>query len=68
MHANYPWRINEKMKLNFTADFFNVLNSTKVRLPNQDFQLNGGVPNVDFLKPELFYQPFNMRLGLRFEF
>jgi hypothetical protein len=37
-------------------------------LPNQDFQLNGGVPNVDFLKPQLFYLPFNMRLGLRFEF
>jgi hypothetical protein len=67
-HANYPWHITEKMKLNFTADFFNVFNSTKVRLPNQNFQLNNGVPNVDFLQPQLFYLPFNMRLGLRLEF
>ena len=67
MHTNYPWRINEKMKLNFVGDFFNVFNSTKVRLPNQNFQLTGGVPNVDFLEPQLFYLPFNMRLGVRFE-
>jgi hypothetical protein len=68
MHANYPWHISERMKLNLTADLFNVFNSTKVRLPNQNFQLNGGVPNVDFQQPQLFYLPFNMRLGLRLEF
>ena len=68
MHADYPWHISETKKLDFVADFFNVFNSTKVRLPNQDFQLNGGVTNVDFLQPQLFYLPFNMRLGLRFEF
>ena len=67
MHADYPWHISESKKLDFVADFFNVFNSTKVRLPNQDFQLNGGVPNVDFLQPQLFYLPFNMRLGMRFE-
>ena len=68
MHANYPWQIKERWKLNFVADFFNVFNSTKVRLPNQNAQLNGGLTNSDFLKPQLFYLPFNMRLGLRLEF
>jgi len=68
MHANYPWQIKERYKLNFVADFFNVFNSTKIRLPNQNAQLNNGIPNADFLKPQLFYLPFNMRLGLRFEF
>src|SRR5262249_24940945 len=67
MHADYPWRITENKKLEIVADFFNVFNSTKVRQPNQDFQLNGGVPNVDFLQPQLFDLPFNMRLGMRFE-
>jgi hypothetical protein len=67
-HANYPWRLSERMKLNFVSDFFNVFNSTKVRLPNQDNQLSGGGPNIDFLKPQLFYLPFNMRLGIRLEF
>jgi len=50
------------------GDFFNIFNRTKVRLPNQNNQLNNGIPNVDFLKPQLFYLPFNMRLGLRLEF
>ena len=68
MHVNYPWRLTERVKLNFVGDFFNVFNSTKVRLPNQNNQLNGGIPNIDFLKPQLFYLPFNMRLGLRLEF
>ena len=67
-HADYPWTINERMKLKFIADFFNVFNSTKLRLPDQFFQSSVGVLNVDYLKPASFYTPFNMRLGLRFEF
>jgi len=65
MHADYPWHISEKKKVDLVADFFNVFNSIKVRLPNQNFQLNGAVTNVDFLQPQLFYLPFNMRLGMR---
>jgi hypothetical protein len=68
MHANYPWRLTERVKLNFVGDFFKIFNSTKVRLPNQNAQLNGGTTNTDFLQPQLFYLPFNMRLGLRLEF
>ena len=68
MHADYPWAINERYKLRFVADFFNVTNSQKIRLPNQNRQLTVGVNNVDFLKPVSFYAPFNMRLGVRLEF
>ncbi|HVS82693.1 MAG TPA: carboxypeptidase regulatory-like domain-containing protein [Pyrinomonadaceae bacterium] len=67
MHVNYPWHFTEKMKLNFIADFFNIFNSQKIRLPNQNRQVTVGVDNVDFLKPVSFYAPFNMRLGLRLE-
>jgi hypothetical protein len=66
-HANYPLRISEKVKLNLIGDFFNVFNSTKVRLPDQNAQLTVGSPNVDFGKPTLFYLPFNMRVGVRLE-
>jgi hypothetical protein len=73
-HANYPWKVTERLKLNFVGDFFNVFNSTKVRLPDQNFQLTVGSPNVDFLKPSSgavgsrgYYLPFNMRFGIRLE-
>jgi hypothetical protein len=55
------------VKLNLIGDFFNVFNSTKVRLPDQNAQLTVGSPNVDFGKPTLFYLPFNMRVGVRLE-
>jgi len=64
LHADYPWTISERMKLKFIGDFFNVFNSTKIRLPDQNRQLTVGVNNVDFLKPNSFYAPFNMRLGM----
>lgn len=67
-HVDYPWKTSERTSLKFIADFFNVFNSTKLRLPDQFRQTTVGVNNVDFLKPSSFYTPFNMRLGLRFEF
>lgn len=72
-HADYAFRVTEKTHLKFVADFFNVFNSQKVRLPDQNKSLTfdpvlGNPPNPDFLKPISYYAPFNMRLGLRFEF
>ena len=59
------------MKLNFIANFFNVANSQKLRLPDQfreNFNPTGvlgmGQLNPDFLQPRLFHVPFNMRLGV----
>ena len=74
LHADYPWVINERAKVNFIADFFNVTNSTRVRLPDQFRQLDLGANNPDFLQPSIinltsgFHLPFSLRLGMRFEF
>jgi hypothetical protein len=76
LHADYPWKINERTSLSFIADFFNVTNSRKVLLPDQFRQLDLGADNPDFLQPQInlttlsqgFRPPFNMRLGLRLEF
>jgi len=71
LHLNYPWRVSDRMKLNFIANFFNVANSQKVRLPDQfreNFNPTGvlgmGQLNPDFLQPRSFHLPFNMRLGV----
>ena len=68
LHADYPWRINERMKLSFVGDFFNVFNSTKLRLIDQNFEVSAGVLNNDFIKPASFHLPFYVRLGMKFEF
>jgi hypothetical protein len=74
LHADYPWVINERYRMSFIADFFNVTNNTKLRLPDQFRQLDLGVTNPDFLQPSTltlisgYHLPFNMRLGMRFEF
>lgn len=68
LHADYPWNISERIRVKFIADFFNISNTRKVRQPQEFRELSLGSPNVDFLKPRSFYAPFNMRLGMRFEF
>jgi len=72
LHTDYAWAITEKSKLKFVADFFNVFNSQRVRRVDDfkalDFVGSGNPPNVDFLKPRAYYLPFNMRLGVRWEF
>jgi hypothetical protein len=68
LHADYRWSITENSRLVFIGDFFNVLNTRGVRLPNQFRELSVGTNNVDFGQPLLFHLPFNMRLGMRFEF
>jgi hypothetical protein len=67
LHADYPWKVSERMNVNFTAAFFNVTNSREVRLPNQFRESTGGQVNPDFLQPQLFHLPFNMRLGMRLQ-
>ena len=82
VHTDYSWALTEKMRLKFVADFFNIFNSQPVFRPDEntalDFDASTGInpPNVDFLKPrptlgiisQGYRPPFNMRLGLRFEF
>jgi len=75
LHVDYPWQINERMKVGFIADFFNVFNNRRIRLVDQFYEAQAGVLNFDFNKPASlavtpngFRPPFNMRLGVRFEF
>ena len=87
VHTDYTWRITEKKKMKFIADFFNLFNSQKIQRFDEnaalDFIASTGQnpPNPDFfcagsttavcLKPRAvsgYHLPFNMRLGLRFEF
>ncbi|HET8782468.1 MAG TPA: TonB-dependent receptor, partial [Pyrinomonadaceae bacterium] len=74
LHADYPWVINERAKISFIADFFNVTNNRRLRLPDQFRQLDLGENNPDFLQPSIinltsgFHLPFSVRLGARFEF
>jgi hypothetical protein len=75
VHTDYSWGVTEKTKVKFIADFFNIFNSQKLRRPDEnsalDFVAGQNPPNPDFLKPRPlsgFYLPFNLRLGVRFEF
>jgi len=74
LHADYPYVINEHERISFIADFFNVTNNRRLRLPDQFRQLDLGANNPDFLQPAIinlnagFHLPFSMRLGARFEF
>ena len=68
LHGDYPWVINEKMKLSFIGDFFNVFNTQSIRLIDQNFESLAGQLNPDFQRVGSYHLPFSMRLGLRFEF
>jgi hypothetical protein len=39
-----------------------------IRLPDQNRQITIGLENVDYGEPLIYYAPFNMRLGLQFNF
>jgi hypothetical protein len=74
LHADYPYVINERARISFIVDFFNVTNNRRLRLPDQFRQLDLGENNPDFLQPSIisltsgFHLPFSVRLGARFEF
>ena len=68
LHADYPFKLSERLLFRFVADFFNVTNNRDIRLPDQNRERTGPAPNVDYLKPLLYRLPFNMRLGLKLEF
>jgi hypothetical protein len=80
VHTDYSWAVTEKTKVKFIADFFNIFNSQKVFRVDEnnalDFVNGRNPPNPDFLKPRAtvgnissgYHTPFNLRLGVRFEF
>jgi Carboxypeptidase regulatory-like domain len=66
--SSYTFTVTERLRMRFSADFFNVTNNRDIRLPDQDRQTTVEVDNPDFLKPIFYRLPFNMRLGLRLDF
>jgi hypothetical protein len=68
LHADYRWNITEGTRLVFIGDFFNVTNNRRIRRVNEFLESTAGQANPDFGQPRAFHLPFNMRLGLRYEF
>jgi hypothetical protein len=81
-HIEYPWRITERIHLNFGFDVFNIANSKRQTTVNQFFDLGYGLNNGDFKKPATngalltpasfttqgFIDPFSSRASIKLVF
>lgn len=76
-HAEYPWKLSEKMSLKFGFDAFNILNRKTQTLINQNADQGFGIPNtLNFKGPYatigmnnyFFQQPFSSRFSVRLVF
>ena len=78
-HLEYPWKITEKMRLKLGIDFFNIADTKRQTLVNQNVDLQFGILNTDFQKPftstllsnitgSYFSPPFSTRAILKLEF
>ncbi|HZT30012.1 MAG TPA: TonB-dependent receptor [Bryobacteraceae bacterium] len=69
LHVDYRLPLHsERLRLKLSADMFNLFNRTTPVLIDQNFQLDGGVPNSDFLKPTYDHRPIYARFAARLEF
>ncbi|HEX8872342.1 MAG TPA: hypothetical protein VF758_06220, partial [Candidatus Acidoferrum sp.] len=81
LHAEYPWKLTEKMSLKLGFDAFNIANTKRTTLIDQNGDQGFGVENLDFKKPggggsitgaltagHFFVPPFNSRFSLRLVF
>jgi hypothetical protein len=77
LQASYAIRTGGERRVTFLADVFNLFNQRRVLYYSQNTQLDNNVPNPDYGKPvdtnlsgnpPRFQTPFNMRVGVRFEF
>jgi hypothetical protein len=75
-HVEYPWKLTERLSLKLAFDAFNIANTRRSTLVNQNGDQGFGVPNPDFQKPfgvtglagYFFQQPFSSRFSLRLVF
>lgn len=69
-HLEYPWRLSDRFTLKFGMDLFNIANTKRETLINEDVDLGFGIPNADFKKPvaQDFVAPFQARAIVRLEF
>jgi hypothetical protein len=75
MHAEYGRSITEKTRLRVGADLFNIANSRRQLILDQNADVTFGTPNLDFLKGYQnarsiagYQRPFNARFSVKFEF
>ncbi|PWU01268.1 MAG: hypothetical protein C5B51_23085 [Terriglobia bacterium] len=69
LHVDYRLPLHtEKYKIKVSADTFNLFNHKTPILIDQNFELDGGVPNHDFLLPTAVHRPIYARFAARFEF
>jgi hypothetical protein len=77
LQASYALRMAGERRVTLLTDVFNVFNERRVLNYNQNTQLDNGPADPDFGKPistifagnpPQFQAPFNMRVGVRFEF
>jgi Carboxypeptidase regulatory-like domain len=83
LHVDYPWRMTERQRLHFGVDLFNLADSRRSLIINQnnglEFTGTVVVPNADFKKPANvgsgalgagsgFVAPFNARISVRWQF
>jgi carboxypeptidase family protein/TonB-dependent receptor-like protein len=77
VQASYTLNMASQRRVTLLADVFNLFNQRRVTSYNQNTQLDNGPDDPDFGKPistilsgnpPQFQSPFNMRVGVRFEF
>jgi len=69
-HVEYPWKLNDRFTLKLGFDAFNITDTRRQTLINQQVDLQFAVPNTDFGKPYLrfFVPPFSSRGIVKLEF
>lgn len=75
-HIEYPWKLSERFSLKLGFDAFNIANTKRQTLVNQNVDQGFGIPNGDFGKPAgstgqhnyFFVPPFSSRFSLRLVF
>jgi hypothetical protein len=70
MHAEYAARLTERMRLKLGTDMFNIANSKRVTLvdQNRDLAVNFANSNPDFQRPLTWQRPFYARFSVKLEF
>jgi len=68
LHLDYPWKISERARMTFVANFFNVTNSQRIRAITQFRESTAGQLNPDFGNPASYRNPFSTTLGLKLDF
>jgi hypothetical protein len=64
----YPFSFGERYKLKLAADFFNIDDTRRSILLDQNVDLQFGVPNANFMLPHSFTTPFSARFTALFSF